>query len=342
MIPLSESQGQVLPSPPAGVNYQVSYTMEEVSFYQAPEGIATTTLSPLDQIKLMPRRRLEDVERRIATNGGISAIITILNPEEAYAEWPQKVGRFEIDGAGVRVYKTDGTLYKTLPADAAEVAGYQTLKSYFINHDPAINTTFPMPSAGDLIDLQAAGATVFTLPDNALRIRLGNQETLLEPSLLQVTHTRLEGQTVVEKRTQKYAYNLQGIVVPAFERTEKNIVRPSGACLQKVVQRRFSRYLVSAHPGGTRSPAMLFSEKSTVIWPNPATADVLNIRLDDTVQPAARVTISNAIGQVMASFGANPGETLSLPLTNWPEGVYFVNVPRNGAPATLKFVKQNR
>lgn len=340
VVPAFHLFSQTLPTPPAGINYQINYTQEELSFYMIPEGISAAALSPLDQMKLKPRRRLENVERRIATDGTPSSTVTVLNPEEQYADWPYKVGRIETDMSGTRVYKTDGSLYRSMPADAEELTNYQNLKNHFYNQLPPVNSTYPMPSANDLIDLQATGATIFYLPGNALRIRLGEHEALFEPLLMQTTQTRYESQSVVEKRIQKYDYNAQGVVVPVFERTERNIVRPSGACMQQVTQRRFSNYTILYRPL-ERSTATAPATAGTKIWPNPA-ADLFHIQIDEALQPEGSIRVTNAMGGLMTELAAQTGEILTIPIAHWPDGVYLIQIPESKGPRTVKLVKQSR
>jgi len=91
----------------------------------------------------------------------------------------------------------------------------------------------------------------------------------------------------------------------------------------------------------TLAVQILQAESNTLaIFPNPATTQ---LTIQSTNEPINGVIITNILGQVMTSLQPSPKEreVLSVDVSGWPGGVYFVRV--NGASATLsmaKFVKE--
>ncbi len=86
------AQAQTLTSPPPGVKYAAQYTVEETSFYTVPAGAPVAQLKPIDLQKMKKHREVSSVQKQVLDNGDHSSLITVLNPEEAYAEWPEKIG----------------------------------------------------------------------------------------------------------------------------------------------------------------------------------------------------------------------------------------------------------
>ena len=108
-----------LPLPPEGVAYSIAYEEEEQSYYTVPEGSDLNGLSKLDILKLEKSIVRKQVENAVLEDGSSVLTITILNPAEAYHDWPQPIGRYEIDSSGIRVYSPAGLLLQNIAPDSA-------------------------------------------------------------------------------------------------------------------------------------------------------------------------------------------------------------------------------
>lgn len=224
---------QSLPLPPPGLKYQLNYVVEEVNYYKMAVGTPITSLSPLDMVELREHRTLKQVEMRIEEDGNHATSIIILNPEEAYSEWPTKVGRIEISAAGTRIYQTNGSLYVDLPADAAAQARYAALKENLADRSPQVMYNFPLPpNEAAANQIQANGGEVNMLSQGAWKISGNGIELLYEPAFSWITRATYQGDQIAEKDIRQYAPNDQGVLVPQIETTETTVVRPSGACMQ--------------------------------------------------------------------------------------------------------------
>jgi len=58
--------------------------------------MSPSSLSPLDVEKMRPYTIVKQLEKRITDDNHHETTVTILNPEEAYAEFPHHIGRFEV------------------------------------------------------------------------------------------------------------------------------------------------------------------------------------------------------------------------------------------------------
>lgn len=145
---LTSAQSTELPIPPQGLKYVLNYTLEETNFHMAAEGASFNTLSPFDIDKMRPYTIQKQVERRITDDNHHSTTVTILNPEEAYAEFPHHIGRIEINQAGMQIFSTNNELYRDMPADSASQAEYISIRNLLSGNDPSIMYAFPaMPDA---------------------------------------------------------------------------------------------------------------------------------------------------------------------------------------------------
>lgn len=93
--------------------------------------------------------------------------------------------------------------------------------------------------------LESSGGTVTILPNNAWKVIMGVSQTLFEPASNRITTTTYEGEAVSETRTQKFVYTPQGIYAPLEDVVTRPVQRPSGACMQDVLRKRYSNYTLA-------------------------------------------------------------------------------------------------
>ena len=236
------AQTTTLPTPPQGLKYKLNYNIEETTFHLAADGTTIDALSPLDLDKMRKYTIQKQVERRITDDNHHSTTVTILNPEEAYAEFPHHIGRIEINQAGKQIFDTNGALYRDMPADSAYQAEYNSMRNLLSSGSPGIMYEFPsIPDAGTIQMIEGSGGTATILPNSTWQVTMGTTQTLFEPISSRVTSTVYEGEAVKETRIQKFVYTPQGIYAPLEDLTKKPVVRPSGACMQDVVRKRYTK-----------------------------------------------------------------------------------------------------
>ena len=123
----------------------------------------------------------------------------MLNPEDAFAQWPVKIGRIEVDDTGTRTYTMDNSLYTSLSANNDDIALYDIISDHWSAHTPDIRYSFPSPSAGDLTEMQSNGYAVQNLAQGAVRVFKSTEEILVEPASMRTTTTRYESGVRVER-----------------------------------------------------------------------------------------------------------------------------------------------
>lgn len=335
------AQTTTLPLPPQGLKYKLNYTIEETTFHLAAQGTPIGALSPLDLDKMRPYTIQKQVERRITDDNHHSTTVTVLNPEEAYAEFPHHIGRIEINQAGKQIFGTNGALYRDMPADSAYQAEYNSMRNFLISGSPSIMYEFPtVPNAEAIQALQAAGGSIAMLANNAWQVTMGANQTSYEPALNRITSTAYESGVLRETRTQKYVYSPQGIYAPLEDMTKKPVQRPSGACMEDVVRKRYSNYTLAVSADMRSDFGRVSGHKNTYIWPNPA-REQLHLSLGASVRQGSNLQVFDLVGKLVYSQPAvQPGIEMEIPLTGWGDGIYFVRLETQTGIQTLKFVKK--
>ncbi|MDX1912446.1 MAG: T9SS type A sorting domain-containing protein [Saprospiraceae bacterium] len=336
------TQTTTLPLPPSGLKYKLNYTVEETTFHMAPEGGPGSGLSQLDMDKLRTLRIVKQVERRITEDNHHASTIVIMNPEEAYSEFPRKIGRIEINQAGMQIYGVDNALYTSMPADSAYQADYTAMRNRHINGDIQIMTIFPShPNAQGIQNIQAQGGIVTSLSNGAWQINIAGVTTLFEPAALRITTTRFEGAQPQETLIQKYGYTAQGIYAPLEEMTKRKVIRPSGACMEDVVRKRYSNYVVAIASNERNYNSNQADVESIFIRPNP-TGDFLNIIPGKEVLLGSFLQIYDVMGKLVHEAPVTePGVEINIPLSGVQDGIYFVRLQMKTGYQSLKFVKKS-
>lgn len=263
------------------------YTLEELTTYKVPQGAAANALSPLDKVLLIPQRLLRQVETREFSDGSTAATIEILNANEAFSEWPVKMGRIEYDNNGTRIYDTEGKLYQDIPSDSARSAERHELAQLRKNNSSDAPSTFPMPDASTLSALQNSGYIVNNLPQGAVKLAKGDMEALYEPQQLRITRTKYHNDSPVESSVRKYALSDDQRLRIVYERDEVMEFRPSGACMERVTQRRYTNFSTDTDSRYAQ-PAAAPNAGPLMVWPNPA-SDYLYLTPDAGVVPGSSV-----------------------------------------------------
>lgn len=76
---------------------------------------------------------------------------------------------------------------------------------------------------------------------------------------------------------------------------------------------------------------------SVAVYPNPSNG-VINVQMGENLKDNAVITISNAIGEVVAVRNAKGQYKEQFNISSYAEGVYFVNINSDGYKVTRKFV----
>jgi hypothetical protein len=315
------------------------YTLEELTTYKVPQGAAANALSPLDKVLLLPKRLLRQVETHEFADGSTATTIQILNPTEAFAEWPVKMGRIEYDNSGTRIYDTEGKLYQDIPSDSARSAERLQLAQLRQNNSSDAPTSFPMPDAGTLSALQNSGYVVNNLPQGAVKLGKDNLEALYEPQQMRITRTKYHNDSPVESSVRKYALSDDQRLRIVYERDEVMEFRPSGACMERVTQRRYTNYSTDTDSRYAK-PAAAPNAGPLQVWPNPA-SDYLYLTPDAGVLPGSSAEIINALGvTVRTQHNIQAGVRLEIPLAGLPAGAYFLRVQGLEGARNVRFAVQ--
>jgi hypothetical protein len=96
------------------------------------------------------------------------------------------------------------------------------------------------------------------------------------------------------------------------------------------------RMVVSTPTGALTSLKANQQESLGSIYPNPF-SNQINISLSEE---ANSIVIYNAIGQLITTIAANGKKNINLDATNWPKGIYFVQIAESNKLTTKKIVKE--
>lgn len=342
MVKAAIAQTINIPNPAAGLKYSISYTLEEKSFFLAGEGASLNNLSPLDIEWMHPHTTVKQIERRVDENNHHSTTINILNPAEAYADFPRHIGRIEINQQGMQVYDTDGILYQNIVADAKYQSEYNAMSDILAEDKAPIMYDFPSPpNAMATQQIQAGGGTVTWLPNNAWELSNGDRTIRFEPAKGRITTTNYEEGALKNTRIQVFDYTPQGIYAPSEDITKRPLIRPSGACMVEVVKKRYSNYSIAAIPSQRSAPNKSRVNQSTTIWPNPA-SDKLIVSLGTEVLPDTELQIIDFAGKVIHRQAVEASvPEVEISIHNWADGVYFVRLETRTGFQTMKFIKHS-
>lgn len=244
-LPLGQAQS--IPQPDPGWKQKITFFMSETTVHKLASNVPFSDISPVDVVLLEPHTVLQQVERSIEEDGDYSASITILNPAEFWSDWSNRVARYDIGSEGVRLYKTDGSLYSFLPKSAQEAQDYADIKARLaLASAPLQAITFPAPpDAGEIAHLQAAGGTFNAYPDGSWQVKQGPWQGKFEPGTHKITRSQFDGDYPLRSETTEYTYNNDGALVPSMETIEVPVTRPSGICMQQVTIRRYGDYTIA-------------------------------------------------------------------------------------------------
>jgi Secretion system C-terminal sorting domain len=331
-----------LPSPESGLKYSIGYTLEESSFLRAGTDTSNINLSPIDIEWMRPLTTIKQVERRVTEDNHHSTTIIILNPEEAYADFPHHIGRIEINQQGIQVYDTDDSLYLNIPAEVEYQADYNSMRNLLAESTVPIMYDFPTaPDSATIQVIQGAGGTVTMLANGVWEISGNGNTTRFEPGEGRITRTNYEGNVVSNIRIQEFLLTEQGIYAPLEDITKMPVIRPSGACMEDVTRKRYSNYTMAVIPSERTNYPKAGLNKSTRIWPNPA-GGKLFVALGTEVMPGSALRIFDLFGkEVHRQPVIQSGSDMEIQLQSLAEGVYFVRLETKGGLQTLKFIKRS-
>jgi hypothetical protein len=342
MASAQAQNGGTVYTPPSGIKFQETYTEEEIRYHTVQDGTPVQSLSPVD-IPLLnfTRKRVTYIET-VRDDGNHSYSSTILNPDELYAQWPVKIGRFEGDSSGMRIYKTNDTLYHEHKADSVEIAEYAETRDFYAQQNSADLFTFPMP---DSISLAAQmdtteDMTVQYLDSGSVLVSSQEYESLYEPAARRITHSRYEGERLQEKNVTTYKELQPGIFVVGNSRSERFVIRPSGLCMREVVLRFHKDQQVGLQGIEQRSAGNLpVAQGITLLRPNPA-SDILQLQLSEQVRSGSTLLVYDATGRLYHQLSSvQPNTNYTIVLKEWPKGVYVVRIETGVGAQMVKFLK---
>jgi hypothetical protein len=251
------------------------------------------------------------------------------------------ISRIEINQAGKQIYNTKGELYHSMPADSAYTARYKLMRQTLSDNPTQLMLEFPsMPEGAEIQAIEAEGGVFQAIGNNAWIIAKGEEQTLFEPLENKVTNKRFESGALKETFTKKYMLTNQGIYAPLEELQERQVIRPSGACMTDVVRKRYSDYSV-ALPSTERSRLMM-SNTGTVIWPNPAVDQWTLTAGKDVLQESVMLVYDLAGALIYQQSGIQPETSIQISAVAWPDGVYMVHLTTNSGREVIKLVKKSR
>ena len=335
---------QNIPQPDPGLKQQITFTVSEQTFYKLAAGTPFSAVSPVDMVLLQPHTVLQQVERRIAEDGHYGASISLLNAEEVWADWPTKVARYEINREGVQIYKTNGSLYSSVPKTAEEEQQYADMQVLLASESaPLQATTFPsVPTSSEIAQIQANGGTFQYQSDGSWEVRSGQVMSRFEPGTQKIIRSDLEGEYVVRQETTQYTTNSDGALVPALETVELPVIRPSGACMEKVTIRRYGEYKIAQtrRRGERDSPYSASGSTGLQLVPNPAT-EAITLQWGSSLARSGHLHVCDLSGKVLMQTTLEVGAlTHRIELGSYPPGLYFLHVRTDQGYEVLKFVKE--
>jgi hypothetical protein len=328
--------------PPAGVAYSTAYELEEQSYYTIPEGSDPNELGKLDILKLEKSIVRKRVENAVLEDGSSVLTITILNPAEAYHDWPQPIGRYEIDSSGIRVYSPAGLLLQNIAPDSAMTALHKMTQELNAANEPNFKYDFPVMDTEKITALENEGKEVQALGNDAYQIKDALQYNVYDPAYKRTYSRYTDPKTGgEEKKWQVYTTTESGIIMPGFERTTTKIIRPSGACMERVLDKKYSNYVIKARGKvKERHRQVMESGKYLGLFPNPA-KDQVTVNLDDSVLPGSSLRVLDALGKTMyTQQDMQPESAVLVDLQGRTPGMYFIQVQTKGGLRTLRFIKQ--
>lgn len=336
-----EGQINAIPEPPEGQRFLLSYVVEETSLHSVSNDVQPESLSPLDVEKMRPLTIEKRIERRVSNDNHHSSVITMLNPEQAYSEFPVMLGRIEINQAGKQIYDTKGQLYHSMPADSAYSAHYDLMRQQLADNPVQLMLEFPaMPDGAEIQAIQAEGGMFQVLENNAWKIFKGDEQLLFEPLENKITNKRYESGVLKETYTRRFVQTNQGIYAPLEELQERQVIRPSGACMTDVVRKLYSDYSVAL--SSTERSKLMKSKTGTEIWPNPA-VDQWTLTVGKDVLPESTILIYDLAGTLIyQQSGIQPETSFQISPAAWPDGVYMAHLSTNSGREVIKLLKKSR
>lgn len=328
-------------APSAGVKFQSSYVVEELTYHEIQKGTSISGISPVDMPLLKKRSMKTRQARTIFENGHHQLTIEVLNPEEVDADFPVKVGRIQIDSSGSRSFKTDGTLYRDSKADSAFIVQYNQMRQLYAENPPPVLYHFPIPSQEAIDQMIASGqVSVDSLPGNVLYVNGENIKQYFDPNINTITTSLYEEGFLLEKRETHYK-EIEGIYHIAYERITRPTIRPSGLCTREVIQKTYKEQTVEI--GGERNSSAIQSTMSgTLLSPNPV-QERLNIQLDKNAEAGSSIQIFSPEGRLVYETVLTEATTrYSVPAHNWQNGMYVLQINTSEGRQSFKFIKQSR
>ncbi len=180
----------------------------------------------------------------------------------------------------------------------------------------------------------------FTVIQNANLIQVSNPEIRIKWRLSDKTIVKefLVNNIAVKTITTKYKiFPLLGQDLKYEEIEITPDVLENGDCIETVMETTFAEYNTNCgNEAAFRSKAKTERNNIVVILPNPAD-DIITMMLPNAIE-IAKISIISLSGQNM--FSGSMESTNQIDISQYPSGLYIVNVVQGGHSFTTKFVKQ--
>lgn len=328
-------------TPTEGLKKRITYDLEEISYHKVPNDVAVESLSQMDLLLTEVNTMKKHVDRKVWSDGHFESSTDYLNPEEIFKEWPQMIVRIEQDSAGMRSYRKDGSLSTVIDADSVYSVQYAEMRQVLLENTTTEMSQLAVPSADDIASLEASGAVVEYMDGGAMSISQENTEVLIDPLNLYIVRSKYEGGKLAERKLESYTRTIENILVPKTTRTERRIIRPSGACMEEVLVQNYTNYTIQRGDLEERSLVSNQSESILRIFPNPTTESVV-ISIPDEAKGSVAIRISDTLGkQMYRQHQVSAGSGIHVPVAHWPDGLYHVSWQQEGQVFTASFVKKS-
>lgn len=305
----------------------LQYDMTVESYYTIESGASIESLSLVDRVLTQMKTEITHTMISIDSTGTHSTTIDLINTTDYFKDWPIKPARFIFDQNGYRILNQSGGLIVDVPNDSLGLAEFNQMKSMLANSGMQPMISIPAaPNAQQTAQLQNLGISVEFLDAGKYRITNGQSTTFFDPLNLRLIQTEKEGTIIVSTTIKEYQLATNGnYLVPSIERVVESVNRPSGACMQSVVKRRYQNYRME-EPAGPRTGSPEHSTDLASIYPNPAQSEI-TVAFSNQSDSSAEITVHDFQGRLMFEKQIfSPSGTEKIDMADWPPGFYVVSV----------------
>ncbi len=305
---------------PAGFVPEVSYRKVTNETYNIPGGLDLyTDFTGIDYVYLEPRFSDEKIFRGRGSDGKRAFVCKYLAPEKQFP--PQVLALKQTNMANGK--------FENITLEGVVIT------NSFAEYDIKDNTSEEIPNSPEMPRpiIMEDGREKYDLDSLEIIIDKRNRNTF-------ITYFDDRDEWVFRSYIQ-YDPNDEGRNIPIQEISTTKKISPSGKCVHLITHSKYSEYrnhVKNNEPRKVEVETETFYENILKISPNPTT-DQIYIIVKDKEFDSETLEIFSMDGRRMFDGRFN-GNWTKLDVSDFPSGLYFVRIMKNGVPFTEKFVKQ--